>query len=157
MATISKEYTFESAHRLPNHRGKCANEHGHSYRVIVEFDGNINFNPQTKPSATGMVLDYDQIDEKVKYVIKRLDHHHLNELMVAPTAEVIALWIFIRIVVDSFDTRWRVTVCETAKTTATVTCADYQAYHKWYRESIVGADRDYLTGLVHVGVGDLLP
>ena len=30
---IFKEFTFEAAHQLPWHAGKCAGLHGHGYRL----------------------------------------------------------------------------------------------------------------------------
>ena len=160
MATISKEYTFESAHTLPLHNGKCANRHGHSYRVIIRFTDGIQLgsSPGLSASSTGMVRDYGWIDERMKYIVGRLDHHDLNELMTTPTAEVIALWILIRLADNPVDARWEVTVCETAKTTATVSSEDYQAYQRWYRTSRLKPEWEYGDdGLVNYGVGDLFP
>ena len=39
---IGKTYSFEAAHHLPNHNGKCKNPHGHSYRLEVEVEGGLN-------------------------------------------------------------------------------------------------------------------
>ena len=40
---IGKLFKFEAAHRLPNHPGKCKNLHGHSYKLEVVVNGEVNF------------------------------------------------------------------------------------------------------------------
>ena len=32
---ITRCFSFEAAHQLPNHKGKCANLHGHSYKLEI--------------------------------------------------------------------------------------------------------------------------
>lgn len=91
MFRICKRYTFEASHRLKLHEGKCRNRHGHSYKVDVTFQGGSlqNFGPET-----GMLVDFDAMDEIVKPIIDKLDHTNLNKNqtlnVVHPTAEVIA-------------------------------------------------------------------
>ena len=68
---ISKTYTFEAAHQIPNHSGKCRNLHGHSYVVTVYLFGVVN-------RDTGMVLDYAVMDDIIKPVIDRMDHSFLQ-------------------------------------------------------------------------------
>ena len=65
--SIGKTFTFEAAHRLPGHEGKCRNLHGHSYRVEVNFYGSVSV-------ETGMVLDFDKIKEWWKTLEPQLDH-----------------------------------------------------------------------------------
>ena len=36
---IAKEFRWEMGHRLPEHFGLCKNIHGHSYKMVVEFEG----------------------------------------------------------------------------------------------------------------------
>ena len=63
---IAKEFRWEMGHRLQCHKGKCYNLHGHSYKLVVEFTGNIN--------DTGMVLDYFDVKEIVGPLVDELDH-----------------------------------------------------------------------------------
>ncbi|MBP6085949.1 6-carboxytetrahydropterin synthase [Patescibacteria group bacterium] len=35
---ISKSFSFDAAHRLTTHNGKCRNLHGHRYSVIVTIE-----------------------------------------------------------------------------------------------------------------------
>jgi len=53
-------------HRLPEHFGLCKNIHGHSYKVLVEFDGELN--------KEGMVIDYFDVEKIVNPIIEILDH-----------------------------------------------------------------------------------
>lgn len=63
---IAKEFRWEMGHRLQCHKGKCYNLHGHSYKLIVEFTGNLNEN--------GMILDYFDVKEIVGPLVDELDH-----------------------------------------------------------------------------------
>ncbi|CAM5715830.1 hypothetical protein SVIOM74S_09446 [Streptomyces violarus] len=40
---IFREFTFEAAHRLPNvpEGHECARLHGHSYKVVVHVEGDV--------------------------------------------------------------------------------------------------------------------
>jgi len=91
---IRKSFTFEAAHVLPHHPGKCARLHGHSYRLDVALDGPL----QATGPAAGMVEDFEVVSRVVKAsVIDALDHRSLNELMDNPTAENIVVWIWARL------------------------------------------------------------
>ena len=63
---IAKEFRWEMGHRLPDHFGQCKNIHGHSYKMIVEFDGDLN--------KQGMVIDYYDVEKIIDPIIKILDH-----------------------------------------------------------------------------------
>ncbi len=63
---IAKEFRWEMGHRLLCHKGKCFNLHGHSYKLLVEFTGNIEPN--------GMVLDYFDVKKIISPIIDELDH-----------------------------------------------------------------------------------
>ncbi len=78
-------HSFEAAHRLPKHTGKCARLHGHSYRIRVVLKGEI--------LESGMVIDF----QEVKDAIDQLDHQYLNDFMENPTAENTAQWVLERI------------------------------------------------------------
>jgi 6-pyruvoyltetrahydropterin/6-carboxytetrahydropterin synthase len=63
---IAKEFRWEMGHRLPEHFGLCKNIHGHSYKMIVEFEGELN-NDQ-------MVIDYYDVEKIINPMIEKLDH-----------------------------------------------------------------------------------
>jgi 6-pyruvoyltetrahydropterin/6-carboxytetrahydropterin synthase len=84
---ISKEFVFDSAHKLDWHRGKCKNLHGHTYKLQVSVKGNL--------SEQGIVIDFADLDKIVKEkVIEILDHRLLNEIIPNPTAENLSIWIW---------------------------------------------------------------
>jgi len=63
--TASKEFRWEMGHRLPYHP-LCRNVHGHSYRMVVEVEG--------EPDANGMVVDFGDIAACVKPIVDKMDH-----------------------------------------------------------------------------------
>jgi 6-pyruvoyltetrahydropterin/6-carboxytetrahydropterin synthase len=91
---IRKSFSFEAAHVLPHHPGKCARLHGHSYRLEVAIEGPLH---EAGPAA-GMVEDFDTVSRTVRSaVVNELDHRSLNDLIENPTAEHIALWAWRRL------------------------------------------------------------
>lgn len=69
---ISKEFTFEASHVLPRHPGKCARLHGHSWKLRIGVEGEVD-------RETGFVLDYAVLKTCVQVnVIDLLDHQHLG-------------------------------------------------------------------------------
>ncbi len=63
---IAKEFNWEMGHRLPEHFGKCKNIHGHSYKMFVEFEGEVQ--------QSGMVMDYYDLKKIIEPLIEKLDH-----------------------------------------------------------------------------------
>ena len=63
---IAKEFRWEMGHRLPEHFGQCKNIHGHSYKMLVEFDGELNIDE--------MVIDYYDVEKIINPIIEKLDH-----------------------------------------------------------------------------------
>lgn len=101
MISITKEFTFDAAHRLylsdrspeENHEifGKCCKIHGHTYLLRITVAGPLD--------DTGMIIHFSQLKDVVRErVIDRYDHSMLNELAEyinrPPTAEVMASHIF---------------------------------------------------------------
>lgn len=66
MITVTKEVTWEMAHRLAFHQGLCRNLHGHSYKLQVTFCGTRNDN--------GMVIDFGCISKMLKKIAEYHDH-----------------------------------------------------------------------------------
>lgn len=74
---IAKEFRWEMGHRLPEHFGLCKNIHGHSYKMLVEFEGELDQNQ--------MVIDYYDVERIINPVIEKLDHSfmvNINDLVV---------------------------------------------------------------------------
>lgn len=91
-AVICKTFSFEAAHELPNHDGKCARLHGHHYRVDVYVRGLVQ--PISGESNEGMVMDFGFLSGAWKeHIEDRVDHRLLNDIIEAPTAERVAAWL----------------------------------------------------------------
>ena len=85
--SVTRTFTFEAAHQLPWHEGKCRNLHGHSYRLEVTVEGPIGDH--------GIVVDFADIKRVVERdVIDAYDHRYLNDLLDNPTAELLAAEIW---------------------------------------------------------------
>lgn len=88
---LVKEYRFEAAHLLPHvppgHR--CARLHGHSFRIELAVYGLVD-------EHTGWFIDFGVLEEIMKPIIDRLDHHYLNEIpgLENPTSELLARWLW---------------------------------------------------------------
>jgi 6-pyruvoyltetrahydropterin/6-carboxytetrahydropterin synthase len=65
---ITKEFTFEAAHRLiRNYRGKCSNNHGHSYRVKLFLEGeNLD--------ESDMLVDFNETKKLKEWIDGNFDH-----------------------------------------------------------------------------------
>jgi 6-pyruvoyltetrahydropterin/6-carboxytetrahydropterin synthase len=63
---IAKEFRWEMGHRLPEHFGQCKNIHGHSYKMLVEIEGELN--------KDEMVIDYYDVEKIINPIIGKLDH-----------------------------------------------------------------------------------
>jgi 6-pyruvoyltetrahydropterin/6-carboxytetrahydropterin synthase len=90
-AEIFREFTFESAHKLPNVADghKCGRLHGHSYRVQIHVVGEVG-------EKSGWVQDFGDIKAAFKPLEDQLDHNYLNDIegLENPTSEVLARWIW---------------------------------------------------------------
>lgn len=80
---VTRTFTFEAAHHLPWHAGRCKGLHGHGYRLEVTVEGPLD--------ANGVVVDFDDVKAVVqREVVDRYDHTCLNDLLDNPTAELVA-------------------------------------------------------------------
>lgn len=91
---IFREFTFDAAHRLEHLPAghKCANLHGHTYRLVVHVRGGLD------PSL-GWVMDFAELKRRTRAVLEQLDHRLLNDVpgLEQPTAERICVWIWERL------------------------------------------------------------
>lgn len=74
MFKIAKEFQFDACHMLDGHNKKCHNLHGHTYRLLVEIEGELIDNG----SSADMVMDYADLKAIVKqHIVDPLDHAYL--------------------------------------------------------------------------------
>jgi len=100
MITITKQFEFAAAHKLPYHKGLCKNLHGHSYKLEITVGKKIrDLLIENSPTAEdlpskGMVMDFSDLKKIVKEkAIDLLDHKYLNDIISNPTAELLVLYI----------------------------------------------------------------
>lgn len=77
MFKIAKEFSFDMAHMLDGHDGKCQNLHGHTYKLQVEVTGNLHLDGAKR----GMVMDYSDLKALVKqHILDPMDHAFIYDL-----------------------------------------------------------------------------
>ncbi len=104
----------DTGHRVPNHKSKCRNMHGHRYRWEAELEGDVI--TEMGASDEGMVMDFSDVSEilttyihdivdhafivyeKDDVAISALSHmpdgHRTIVVPFIPTAENLAKWAF---------------------------------------------------------------
>lgn len=71
MLKVAKEFSFDMAHLLDGHDGKCKNLHGHTYKLQVIVSGETENNGAKK----GMVIDFADLKRAVnELIISPMDH-----------------------------------------------------------------------------------
>lgn len=112
---LSKTFSFQSAHYLPNVplEHKCGSMHGHSYRVTVCVAGLLE-------GRLGWVVDFAVISEAFEPLRQRLDHQLLNSIegLENPTSELLAQWLYSNLA-GSLPGLVSVTVAETESSSCT--------------------------------------
>jgi 6-pyruvoyltetrahydropterin/6-carboxytetrahydropterin synthase len=97
MFRLSKSFSFEASHQLPQHQGNCSRLHGHSWRccLVVEGERLVGEGPKT-----GMLVDYADLGKITRGLHDLLDHRCLNDLIDNPTSERVALFVYQRAMED---------------------------------------------------------
>jgi len=107
MFEINVQETFDAAHFLPKHKGKCARMHGHTWRIELIM--------QAEELSNGMVHDFLDIKTEIKTVLP--DHSLLNDIIENPTAENLAKYFYEKLK-ERIPTLVKVVVFESAKSGA---------------------------------------
>lgn len=106
---LCRKYRFAAAHYLPRapEGHKCRHLHGHSYEIEVAVRGDVD-------PETGWLIDYGEIDKRVRPVVAELDHRTLNEVpgLENATSELLCGWLWERLR-DRLPGLFRVSVAET--------------------------------------------
>lgn len=68
--TVAKSFTFDAGHRLSKYEGKCKRLHGHTYKVRVFVEGEVDI--------IGMVVDFGILKDIFERAVeKKFDHRML--------------------------------------------------------------------------------
>jgi 6-pyruvoyltetrahydropterin/6-carboxytetrahydropterin synthase len=152
---ITKSIEIDMGHRVPNHKSKCKNLHGHRYKIIVAVDDKVVTTEGA--SNEGMVTDFGDLKEiMLEEIDKKYDHgfamYYNDEyrpifetlrdkgqkiifLNFIPTAENLAKHWFgkLKTMLDDMHIQIaHVQVWETPNSTATYTMTDYmEDYPEW--------------------------
>jgi len=82
---------FSAAHRLLSTGGKCAELHGHNWKIEVQVWAE-------ELDESGMAIDFHDLKAQTREIVEGLDHRYLNDLPAFqrqnPTAENIARHIY---------------------------------------------------------------
>lgn len=91
---IYKQFSFDSAHFLPKvPKGhKCAELHGHTYKLTVFFEGDLD-------EEKGWLIDFNELKRIIDPLIVLVDHKLLNNIpgLENPTSELLANWFWTKI------------------------------------------------------------
>ena len=120
MYEVMIQEEFSAAHALRGYRGKCENLHGHNWKVEVYVRG-------AQLDEIGMLVDFKDLKEATRGVMRYLDHLNLNELKpfdneLNPSSEHLAGFILHKVAERINSDRikvYKVRVWETPSTSAT--------------------------------------
>ncbi|MDY4479075.1 6-carboxytetrahydropterin synthase QueD [[Pasteurella] aerogenes] len=88
MFKVSKEFSFDMAHILDGHDGKCQNLHGHTYKLQVEVSGDLVLEGAKK----GMVVDFTDVKRVVKEaILDSMDHAFIYDTTSERECKIAAL------------------------------------------------------------------
>ncbi|WP_273404047.1 6-carboxytetrahydropterin synthase QueD [Actinobacillus porcinus] len=88
MFKVSKEFSFDMAHILDGHDGKCQNLHGHTYKLQVEVSGDLVADGAKK----GMVVDFTDVKRIVKgAILDPMDHAFIYDTTSERECKIAAL------------------------------------------------------------------
>ncbi|WP_273382015.1 6-carboxytetrahydropterin synthase QueD [Actinobacillus porcinus] len=88
MFKVSKEFSFDMAHILDGHDGKCQNLHGHTYKLQVEVSGDLVVDGAKK----GMVVDFTDVKRIVKAaILDPMDHAFIYDTTSERECKIAAL------------------------------------------------------------------
>jgi 6-pyruvoyltetrahydropterin/6-carboxytetrahydropterin synthase len=87
MLTITRRFTFDAAHCLERHKGKCSRYHGHTYILEVTVGGSFLLSDTWEDQ--GFFLDLGDLKRIVGNELNgKWDHYDLNRTIDSyPTAE----------------------------------------------------------------------
>lgn len=82
---VTKEFSVDAMHQLPNHDGLCKNYHGHTYKIQITLTGLVNEREGHK--SEGMVYDFGNL----KKIFKKEVESKMDHAFIAKGDEVIVI------------------------------------------------------------------
>lgn len=76
MYYLTAEAAFDAAHFLNGYEGKCANLHGHRWRMIAKVGGE---RLQEDGDTCGMLIDFADLKRELRALAETLDHRLIVE------------------------------------------------------------------------------
>lgn len=76
MFKLKSEIQFDMAHYLSGYKGKCANIHGHRYKLIATLKAN---KLHEEGQIRGMVEDFGEFKKALKLIADMFDHKLIME------------------------------------------------------------------------------
>lgn len=77
MQSITRVFDWDMGHRVPNHKSKCHNVHGHRYHAEFELSGTL---VSQDVSDKGMVMDFgDMKGVLAGFIDEYLDHGYMAQ------------------------------------------------------------------------------
>ena len=76
MYYLKTSASFDSAHFLAGYEGKCANIHGHRWKVEVSINGEVL---QQEGTKRGMLIDFSDLKKAVHDMADSFDHALIYE------------------------------------------------------------------------------
>jgi len=77
MYILKSEHSFDSSHFLSGYEGKCANIHGHRWRVEIEVQSETLLK---SGQLSGMIVDFGDLKKDVKAMVDFYDHALIIEI-----------------------------------------------------------------------------
>lgn len=134
---VGTEVEMSIGHRLMDYVGKCANPHGHNYRIVVE--GEAETWAENSPAGVyGILVDFTEVKNGLAEILKKFDHAMILRVddplvdflrkenskvvvwQVNPTAENFARFLKEAMGILIPQLSWKVRVYETTKSYAEV-------------------------------------
>lgn len=121
---VAKRFRWEAAHRLPWHEGQCRHLHGHSYRMVVELEGDLE---------NDMLLDFKHVKRILSPLVEKWDHAVLVDEDDAELREAM----------EAIDSKTYVLPCDSTAENLCAYVADYLLDHG--REALLDHQIDRVT------------
>jgi len=77
MYILKSEHSFDSSHFLSGYEGKCANIHGHRWKVEVQVQSETLLK---SGKLSGMIVDFGDLKKDVKAMVDFYDHALIIEV-----------------------------------------------------------------------------